>query len=394
MRPLLLSLLFAAPLAQAQQWSQLTDLPAAARDNAAAFCIGSEVFVGSGMDNGFQFTSDWYRYRTWDDTWSPISPLPAAARQYSVAFSLDGLGYLQGGLTSTGATAQLWMYDPSLNAWFARSPLPSAPRSASACFTLNGLAYVIGGILQNGTASAQVFAYDAPSNTWVARAALPGPPRHRAMAFSANGKGYVFGGADAQFNALREGWRYDPVTDSWSPADSLPEARYAGNAVDLLDGGLLIGGASDATTVHDDVWRYSVWDDSWTVLPTFPGGPRRGACGVAWGGTKAYFGTGSDDAVRFADWFVLDVPVGLVERTAEDDLRLWPVPVNDLLHVDGPGTMHGARLELYDATGRRVLEGRAGPGTTIATTTLGPGWYRLVVHEAERVRSASFIKEP
>ncbi len=372
MRHRILPLLLIGLHVQAQQWTPLADLPAITRDDAVSFTIGSQVFVGTGMDAGFQLRADWYRYTTWNNAWSAAAPLPSAGRQHAVSFSLNDQGYLQGGLTSAGPTTELWMYDPALDIWTVRSPLPSTPRYASACFTVGGLAYVAGGAFQNGTTTAQLFAYDPVTNVWVARAPMPGPPRQRAMAFSALGKGYVFGGVDGQFIALRDGWSYDPMTNSWSPVDSLPEARYTGNCIDLQDGGLLIGGASDESTVHADVWRYSAWNDSWTVLPAFPAGPRRGAAGTAWGGTKAYFGTGSDVAQRYADWWMLDLPVGIGE-ISPPAWRAYPNPCTDLVWLEGPSRPMEAVVT--DGMGRTVLRATVAPDRSLDLSALGPGRY-------------------
>lgn len=386
-----------APLAAgAQQWAPLADLAGSARDDAAAFALGSEVFVGTGMDAGFQLRSDWYRYTTWDDSWSAIDPLPADGRQYAVAFAVDGRGYVQGGLTSAGPTNQLWTYDPVLGNWYARLPLPGAARYASACFVLNGLAYVVGGLFQNGTATDQMWAYDPVSNAWIARAPLPGGGRHRAMAFSANGRGHVFGGADAQFNALQDGWSYDPLNNTWSAADSLPEPRYAGDAVDLADGGVVIGGASNGTTAHADVWRYSVWDDSWSTLPDLPAGVRRGGCAAGWGGTRVYYGTGSDNTLRYNDWHVLDVPVGFDEVDHGTGPLLWPVPAMGVLQVSLPNgaSPDPTELELRDAHGRVVLMRQGFTGGAIDLADLSPGTYLVVVRQRSRQWASRMVKLP
>ncbi|MBL8002709.1 MAG: hypothetical protein JNL05_12185 [Flavobacteriales bacterium] len=386
-----------APLAAgAQQWAPLADLAGPARDDAAAFALGSEVFVGTGMDAGFQLRSDWYRYTTWDDSWSAIDPLPADGRQYAVAFALDGMGYVQGGLTSAGPTSQLWTYDPVLQNWYARLPMPGAARYASACFVLNGLAYVVGGLFQNGTTTDQMWAYDPVSNAWIARAPLPGGGRHRAMAFSANGRGHVFGGADAQFNALQDGWSYDPLNNTWSPADSLPEPRYAGDAVDLADGGLVIGGASNGTTAHADVWRYSVWDDAWSALPDLPDGVRRGGCVAGWGGTRVYYGTGSDNTVRYNDWYSLDLPVGMRGTEPTEGPLLWPVPATDVLHVNlphaaSPGPME---LELRDAQGRLVIVRQGFAGGPLDLEGLSPGTFVLVIRQHAQRWTSRMVKLP
>lgn len=376
---LLLPLLALHSGVPAQSWTVLNDLPAIERDDAASFSIGNDLYLGTGMDAGFQLTKDWYRYNTWDNSWQAVSPLPSSARQYAVGFSLDGKGYVQGGIDANGATTQLWMYDPALDAWFARAPLPGTARSAAVAFELEGLAYVIGGLTQGGVASGLTYAYDPVTNAWIARAPFPGTARHRAMAFAANGKGYVFGGADAQFQALQDGWSYDPVTNTWAAVASLPAPRFSADAAPLLGGGIVVGGASGSTTLHDDTWRYDAFADAWSVLPPFPGGPRRGGSSAHWGGVRLYYGTGSDNNARKKDWYVMDIPAGVQDHGLPARMRLAPDPATtftQLLVPDGPGPMP---YRIIDGNGCTVQQARTGPGGFMDVSGLSPGRYTVLV---------------
>jgi hypothetical protein len=145
--------------------------------------------------------------------------------------------------------------------------------------------------------------------------------------------------------------------------------------MEVVDGGVLVGGASDAATVHDDVWRYRPATDTWDTLPSFPGGPRRGGCIASWGGVRVLYGTGSDNVQRYTDWYSLEVPVGLEERTT-GRLSLHPVPCED--HVLLTGITRNTPAIIIDAMGRTVLRTIARPGGPMDLGTLGPGRYILV----------------
>lgn len=391
---LLLPLLGLHLAASAQSWTQQESFPGPVRDDAAAFELNGDIYVGTGMDGGFQLTTDWYRYSTWSRTWAPVTSMPTTGRQYCTAFSVGGRGYVQGGIDANGALNQLWMYDPATILWMQRASLPGNPRSASASFTLDGLGYVCGGLLQGGTATDQLWAYDPVTNVWVARSPMPGTARHRAVAFTVNDKAYVVGGADAQFNALSDGWCFDPATNTWSAISPLPQPRFSSDAVEVIDGGVLIGGASDLSTVHDEVWVYRVPLDAWEVLPAFAGGPRRGAVAAGWGGVRVHYGTGSDNTQRFGDWYELEVPVGLGERDAEPALELFPNPIADRVQLRMPAGWSKALLRVVDAQGRPVFTTKDPTLAAHSLEALAPGHYILIAERNGDRLTAPFLKLP
>lgn len=378
----------------AQQWTQLPSLPGAARDDGSSFIIDSDIYVGTGMDGGFQLTTDWHRYSVWDQTWHPAESLPSSARQYANGFSIDGVGYLQGGVDANGALSQCWAYEPLADVWSPRANLPGTSRSASSSFVLDGLGYVCGGMLQGGSATAQVWAYDPATNAWVSRAPLPGVARHRAMAFTANGKGYVVGGADAQYQALSDGWCYDPFANAWTAIAPLPQARFSSDAAEVLGGGLVVGGASTTTLAHADCWVYRAAADLWEVLPSFTPGIRRGGTIASWGGLRVHYGTGSDNSQRFNDWYVLDVPVGQAERTAAPQLSVFPRPATETAYVHWPSGGPPRSIVVIELSGRVVLRPQIVMDGAFQVSALAPGRYTVVAEWADRRLTAPLVKVP
>ncbi|MCB0811367.1 MAG: hypothetical protein KDB96_18965, partial [Flavobacteriales bacterium] len=191
------------------QWYQLPDFPGTARDDAAAFAIGTDVFVGTGMEVGWGLTQDWYRFDgiTWQ--WSSMAALPSSPRQYCSAFTLDnpddGHGYLFGGLDANGPLNELWRYDPTTNSWAQMASLPGEPRYAAVAF--HG-GYVVTGLLQDGNATNELWRYEPSTDTWQQLTSIPGTPRHRACADNLLGPS-VIGGADTAYTALADCWTYD-----------------------------------------------------------------------------------------------------------------------------------------------------------------------------------------
>ncbi len=373
MRSLLILALFGSAQLAAQQWTQLEDFPGSARDDAASFTVYDRVFVGTGLDEGFQLTNDWYVFILSEWRWDTIAPLPASGRQYASAFTLNGQGYLFGGIDASGPLNELWCYDPLTDTWSARAPLPAPGRYACAVFTLNDEAYVCTGMLDGGIPTNEVWRYDRITDTWTARTAVPGPPRHRAMAFDH----LIIGGADATGNALTDAHAYSTSTDTWTVRSDLPGPRYAAEAVDNL----LIGGASSASTLHADVWSHDPSNDTWStaLLPAFPGGPRRSAVSAPnlylMDAGMVFFGTGSDNQQRYRDWWMLTFPVGVPEER-QGMVRVFPNPAKDRITVEHPVHTPLDRLLLLDDRGT-LLHAWKRPSGAIELPQLAPGHYLL-----------------
>src|SRR5882672_7516282 len=117
MRGLASLLLVTAHSLCAQLWEQLPDFPGTARDDAASFTLGTDVYVGTGMEVGWGLTNDWWRFDGEEHQWEQITSLPATPRQYCTTFTIGSKGYVFGGLDANGPLNELWVYDPLADSW-------------------------------------------------------------------------------------------------------------------------------------------------------------------------------------------------------------------------------------------------------------------------------------
>jgi N-acetylneuraminic acid mutarotase len=374
----------------AQEWSPLPEFPGQPRDDAAAFVIGTDIYVGTGMDVGFNLTNDWYRFNTLDDSWTPVAALPGSSRQYALAVSANGTGYVLGGTTGEGATDEVWSYDPSLNIWQLETPLPTAVLAATGNVCL-GQVHVIGGIATDGTVAEVHQIFDPNTSIWTA---APAPPVsvHRAASFVVGSTLHVVGGATGSFEELDQHLAYDAASGQWSARAALPEGRYASDGANVHGSGVHIGGvdAGPPMTVHADVWRYHPWADSWSVLPPLPAGPRRGAVLVEVAG-RLYFGTGSDATQRYRDWWTLEVPVGTAEHGSRSTIP-YPVPTSGVLHLDDTLEPGDHTLRLLNSSGHEVMRWSA-QERVIDMRALAAGLYVLRM-EGTNSRQHRIVKTP
>ena len=122
------------------QWTQLTDLPGTARDDAASFAIDGRIYVGTGREVGFGYTNDWFCYEPSTESWSTISSMPTEGRQYCTTFTIADTGYVFGGTGPGGANNELWAYHPETDIWEQKASLPGEGRFACAG---SGIYYIV-----------------------------------------------------------------------------------------------------------------------------------------------------------------------------------------------------------------------------------------------------------
>jgi hypothetical protein len=397
MRSFALGLSLVCAIAHAQ-WQQMADFPGTPRDDAAAFAIDDKVFVGTGMEVGWNLTDDWYVFDGSLGQWSPLVPLPATPRQYCSAFVDEGgsHGYLFGGLDANGPLNELWRYDPAAGNWQQMASLPGEPRYATVAFDGG---YIATGLFEDGTATKELWKYDRLTDSWQQLAALPGTARHRACGSNWGGP-MVVGGADEAFNALADCWSYNMTMDTWTACAALPEGRY-GAMCGFADYGLvLIGGATDASTIVESTVAYNATE--WLpVGDPHPGGPRRGgiminaASGIL-GGTAqfTFIGLGlSDELVRRNDWYATASYFSIPERSL-GRLHIRPNPVTDQVWPELLENWSYAQCIIRDGSGRIVVETHVMRGGSIDVYSLSAGRYELMLEfDDERLR-APFIKLP
>lgn len=391
MRSLIVPCLLGCLSVAGQQWVQMPDFPGTARDDAATFTIGTDVYVGTGREVGWGYTSDWWAFSVVTGEWRTVAGLPADGRQYAATFSLEDKGYLFGGTNTSGPLAELWMYDPTDDTWTQRASLPASARYACASFSYDGHGYVATGITTGGSLTNEVWRYDPGTDTWEERAPFPGSPRHRASAFVSMVP-VVVGGADADQQPLADGYKYDPIGDTWTATAPLPAARFWSSASE----GYVIGGASSFTEEHAEAWYYDYFGDGWSQRPSFTGGPRRGGTGqwvTFFGLSGLYYGLGLHDDQRYKDWWRLDSPTG-IDQQDRQGISFHPNPAHHTLQVTWPRSWPEARVQLVDALGRTVLDRQVNSGSPIDVRPLSAGRYLVIAHHGPEQLHGILIKLP
>lgn len=379
-------------LAGAQfQWEQLPDFPGTARDDAAAFSIDCDVYVGTGMQVGWSLTNDFWRYDSFNQTWSPSTSVPASPRQYCTAQSISGQGYLFGGLDASGPLNELWSFDPGTQSWIQRASLPGAGRYACGSFVSANDLYICGGIIAGGTALTELWRYEPSTDSWEQRTSLPGVGRHRMG--TAEG-GFVAGGADSSYAALDECWSYNISGDEWAPMPALPEGRFGGSGVSWNGGLFYIAGAVDNSNFRATAFRFTAsgWELADAVLPSDRRGGVVAASGCAGGWNFLNYGLGLDGTMaRRNDWYGTTFAFSIGEQSPSS-FSVYPNPANEAIRL--PDGMSFNEALIINAQGQVVDRIRANRGLVLPIHHLSAGAYTLHLRLNKGFSIARFIKLP
>jgi N-acetylneuraminic acid mutarotase len=291
--------------------------------------------------------------------WKYMSDYPGLGNHSASYFSLNGKGYMIGGLeydsnayTNGPVTQNFWEFDPSRNSWTLKNPFsltvennitcvvnnkgyllsdntfykydeqndsweyettfPGNCRRLS-CFVLDDDIFIGTGINVNNNYSSDFYKYNVNTKVWSKVAPFPGPPRNDARSFSLNGKGYIALGKrndspwwnNSQCNFYADIWAYDKASDTWEQKNDFPgEGRaYALSFVLHSKAYIGMGSVEESYKGFPDIWEYNSILDEWTKMDSYIGGG-------AWSNVvftindKAYVGAGARSYGGGSSWSI------------------------------------------------------------------------------------------
>lgn len=282
-------------------WSRMADFPDDGRVGGAGFTIGNRFFFGTGYEEIYRQTNDFWEYNPTTDSWSGKAEFPVYIA-YATGFSINGIGYFALGklgsqtynylyryesqnntwaqmaskpgdgttMDSPGfvidgkayipAAGRMYMYDPIANTWAEKSyPQTLGYFGGGVAFSINGKGYLgVGWVHEKSSDVRDFYEYDPLSDTWTRKADFPGSLRDNASSFSLpNGKGYLcLGLSKPQMQYLTDMWEYDPVADTWTKTEDYPGLpRCAARAYVVGSEAYIIGGTTGS--YQKDMWRFS-----------------------------------------------------------------------------------------------------------------------------------------
>ena len=279
-------------------WEDLTPVPAAVGEVAAAEIDGLLYLVGEGSGQTFV-------YDLINQVWLPnAAPRPVNGHHHA-AEVVDGKLYLIGGLDNASeGTVQI--YDPATDSWSLGAAMPRDVGSVSTA-VIDGLIYAAGGIVTAGFTVEDTAVYDPALDSWTVLTDMPEKRNHAASGTDGT-KFYVFGGrvgGNFVTNGFEETQVYDPATDSWESSSEvgstlapLPEARGGMGTAIFSRGEFYVFGGETLTDpdavdgrVYDRVDVYNPVTNTWRLEAPMPN-PRHGIYPVLFQGRMFVAGGG------------------------------------------------------------------------------------------------------
>jgi N-acetylneuraminic acid mutarotase len=306
------------------QWTAKENVPFGKRAGGFCFCIGKNVYVGSGECYD-AIIKDFWTFDTKTCAWTCLAEIPGKCFS-GITFALSNKGYVGLGTeigTSSGKFVRhMYAYDPVANRWNILPDFPGSPRIDAISFVIDEKAYVGSGY--DGTNTRDFYAYEPRAGTWQRIPDFPGGDIHAAVGAGTGSRGFVIGGARAPHD-YKFVYEYTPAAHAWvkrSDFPSHPRNFHCGTAIDDNFIVMGTGGSYEINVRLKDFYLYDIAADSWSAIPDYPAdasGTSR-PIGAAVDG-KAYFGTGFDadytnDWNQFEHYFSVRPDTGVYdERT-------------------------------------------------------------------------------
>jgi N-acetylneuraminic acid mutarotase len=257
-------------------WTQLNNFAGGARYGAFAFEVNNAAYIGAGVDIPAteHYLNDLWKYDPVADTWENKGNGSFETRRESLAFSINGKGYMVGGVKNIGSTVtpfvDLWEYNPQNNAWTKKLGPDGAVLgfSNAPVFVVNGIAYMCYGTKWH------VATYDPVTNKAKIQGDFLGNnnvARRNAVGFAVNGKGYFGLGYQSSWSqpaltgAYKDIWEFTAPVSTQQPLNPDLDIHIAPNPTTGLvnvSGTLSQAGTVRAvlTDIHGRTLREAQWE--------------------------------------------------------------------------------------------------------------------------------------
>lgn len=357
-----------------QQWSQLPDLPQGlTRIAAGASTVNNKIYIIGGYHVFENLNEESLNYvHVFDpetNTFLPdAAPLPTRIDDHVQAVWRDSLIFVITGWSQSTNVANVQIFDPALNEWTAGTSVPNnnfyKAFGASGDFVGDTIYYnggaVIGGSFP-GTAQLRkgVVNPDNPNEIeWSVEEENPGSKGYRMGSISLGDKVFWIGGGGQTYNfdgvayngsgivePLERIMHYDPVAFSWTGSPNTPfKVMDMRGVAKVSDSSFIIcGGMTSGAEVSNAVYLIEI------------------------------------------DF----VTLGINEQI-KTSLKLWPVPADDVIHIDGIKSQ--SNYETIDPNGKLILSGKLNAGeNSIDISALIAGTYILKVISKNAEERITFI---
>ena len=347
------SLLLGAQAYSQNLWEQRDSVKGSARSVCAAFSMEGQGYVVGGLDD-FGFKRKMYSYNQvqndWDEEVSLGGPNgDGLDRGSASAFSIGTKAYVCLGQGQTNAYfGDLWEYDLATDAWTQKADYAGGPRRQAVAFSIGEYAYV--GTGQDVTGFRKDFyRYDPSTNIWEQMADFGGTARKQAVGFAMGNDGYVGTGDDGVMR--NDFWQYNVGLNAWFQKASFPGSPRAGaTGWGTFPTGFIATGEDINSVYTKDVWEYSYFNNTWIQRSDIPGPGRKNAFSFVLDGT-AFLGAGYG-GVFYDDFYAYYGILGIEENSSEIQTVAYPSPSSHLVTIEFTDAADVKSMDLFDLSGK------------------------------------------
>jgi len=410
-------------------WTTLPPMPEPVSNNAVTSAYSGDtlcIYSFAGIDtskspNGIHNKS--FKYNTISQLWTELPPLPDGLTRIAAgASTVNNKIYIIGGYHvfanfNEESLNFVHVFDPETNAFLSDAePIPTRIDDHVQAVWRDSLIFVITGWSQN-TNVANVQIFNPALNEWSAGTSVPNNNFYKAFGASGdfvgdtiyyNG-GAVIGGSFPGTAQLRKGVINpdNPNEIVWSIGEENPGSKgYRMGSISLGEKVFWIGGggqtynfdgvAYNGSGIVEPLERIMHYDPVtlfWTISPNSPFKvmDMRGVAKVSESSFIICGGMTTGAEVSDATYLIeIDfVTLGINEQN-KTSLKLWPVPANDLIRIDG--IKSESNYEIMNANGKLILSGKLHAGENrIDISAFLPGTYIIKVISKKAEEMISFI---
>jgi N-acetylneuraminic acid mutarotase len=193
-------------------WTKMADFPGEMLTTTSAFSLNGKAYVGFGTSP--TATNTFYQYDPAANTWSNVKDFPGIQYEGTTCFVIGNYAYVATGaeanqVNGLSYTAQSYRYDAASDSWAAIANFPGTPRLFATGFSVGNMGYIIGGLDSSGNFLKDVWQYDPNRDKWLKQADFPGAARGVALGFSGTNAAYFGFGHDAA-GGYADFWEFKP----------------------------------------------------------------------------------------------------------------------------------------------------------------------------------------
>jgi len=241
-------------------WVSRAALPADSRLFGVVFTLNNKIYMTCGQKSwGGMLVSDTWEYSIGFDSWNQTDSIsfPGEKRIYPTVFTIGNSAFIGTGIGPSTLYNDFYQFTATAltKTWrVIATPDDFEARDFANAFSLNGKGYVIGGVSAKGILN-DVWQYDAGNNLWTKMGDFP-VSIYGGISISNNNRSFAGFGGDTD-DSKRTLWEYTD-NDNWTVFATLPD-----EITSRIYSGVIIQNTIYMVDAKKTVWALNMLDKTW-----------------------------------------------------------------------------------------------------------------------------------